>query len=67
LIGEGQDGDEYRHQCLVRYVIKMRLQNRDDAHKFFKGWNEKHPKSCLEADVKDQWTKGNRGNYGEWK
>jgi hypothetical protein len=51
----------------VRHVIKKRLQNRDDAHKFFNGWNEKHPQSILEADVRDQWAKGNKGNYGDWK
>ena len=64
---EGRGEDEHRHRCLVRHVIKKRLQNRDDAHKFFNGWNEKHPKSILEADVRDQWAKGNKGNYGDWK
>ena len=75
---EGQGADEHRHRCLVLEVIKMRLKNRDSAYRWFngydddlgkrhKGWNELHPKSRLEADVKDQWAKGNRGNTGEWK
>ena len=75
---EGEGEDEHRHRCLVREIIKMRIQNRDSAYRWFngyvdergkrhKGWNELHPKSRLESDVRDQWTKGNRGNTGEWK
>jgi hypothetical protein len=75
---EGKGNDELRHRCLVRWVIKKRLQDRDGAYRWLngyrdnmgqykKGWNELHPKSILEADVRDQWTKGNRGNEGEWK
>jgi hypothetical protein len=26
-----------------------------------------HPTSTLDADVIDQWKKGNRGSPGEWK
>jgi hypothetical protein len=66
------------HRCLVRWVIKRRIQDRDAAHRWItghtdhtgrrnKGWNELHPKSTLEQDVRDQWVKGNRGNEGEWK
>ena len=75
---EGEGEDEHRHRCLVRHVITMRIENRDSAHrwlhgysdesgKYRKGWNELHPKSRLEEDVRDQWAKGNRGNQGEWK
>lgn len=75
---EGKGEDEDRHRCLVRWVIQKRLQDRDGAYKWLKGyrdhlgqykkgWNELHPKSRLEADVREQWTKGNRGNEGEWK
>jgi len=75
---EGQADDEHRHRCLVRWLIKKRIQNRDDAYIWLngevddrgrhqKGWNELHPKSRLEADVREQWTKGNQGTEGEWK
>ena len=75
---EGKGTDEHRHRCLVRHVIKMRLESRDSAFRwlkgyvdrvgrYHKGWNELHPKSRLEADVRHQWEKGNRGNTGEWK
>lgn len=56
----------------------MRIHNRDGAYKWFngytdsygkykKGWNELHPGSTLESDVRAQWTLGNRGEYGNWK
>jgi len=75
---EGQGEDEHRHRCLVREIIRMRMQDRAKAHrwlnggtdnagKYHKGWNELHPRSILERDVRDQWSKGNRGEIGEWK
>jgi hypothetical protein len=56
----------------------MRIKDRDGAYRWLrgysdhggrwkKGWNELHPESNLEKDVRDQWIKGNRGNTGEWK
>lgn len=76
--GEGEGEDTERHRCLVRYVIRRRLEDRDGAHRFLygyrdesgryhKGWNDLHPKSRLQRDVLDQWKKGNRGEKGEWK
>jgi hypothetical protein len=69
---------EHMHRCLVREVIKMRIKDRNGAHrwlngylgdrgKWIKGWNELHPESTLEEDVRQQWLLGNRGNEGEWK
>ena len=69
---------EHMYRCLVREVIKMRIKNRDSAYRWLngyvndsgryqKGWNELHPESSLEKDVRDQWIKGNRGQTGEWK
>ena len=68
----------HRHRCLVRWVIKLRIQDRNHAHRwlngyhddrgrFVKGWNDLHPESRLKQDVVDQWNKGNRGDEGEWK
>lgn len=69
---------EHMHRCLVRWVIKMRIKDRDGAYRWLrgysdstgrwkKGWNDLHPKSTLEDDVRDQWNKGNRGEHGDWK
>jgi hypothetical protein len=69
--------DEYRHQCLVRWIIRKRLEDKDAAHRFLhgyhengkhkNGWNDLHPESTLERDSIDQWNLGNRGKDGEWK
>ena len=77
-MSEGEGDDEHRHRCLVRYVIQLRLEDRNAAHqwlygyrdgigKLHKGWNELHPESKLDEDVKQQWKLGNRGTTGEWK
>ena len=52
---------------LVREVIRMRLEDRNKAHDFLRMWEKNHNDTKLRADVKDQWTKGNRGQKGEWK
>jgi len=55
----------------------MRVRSRDEAHRFLsgwtkpdgkwqKGWNEQHPGSALEADVREQWRRGSKGRPGEW-
>lgn len=74
---EGEGGDEHRHRCLVRWVIKKRIEDRDAAYRFLrgymdsksynKGWNVRHPWSRLEQDVMSQWGKGNRGADGDWR
>jgi len=72
------DVEKYKYRCLVREVIKMRIRDRDEAYKFLagwvrpngswqKGWNELHPSSTLEQDIKQQWKLGNRGEHGDWK
>ena len=76
--GEGEGADEHRHRCLVRWVIQRRIADRGGAYRWLrghvdnlgrriKGWNDLHPGSRLEQDVRDQWAKGNRGERGEWK
>ena len=77
IFNEGQGDDEFRHQCLVRQVLRWRVTDRDLAHQFLNGWtkngkwvagwNERHPKSILERDVREQWKRGNRGENGDWK
>lgn len=64
---EGEGEDQARHRSLVAWVIRMRLNDRDKAVRWLKGWNDKHPGSILERDVLSQWHKGNRGQPGDWK
>lgn len=55
-----------KHQCLVRWVIARRVQNRDAALSFLVKWEDKHKDKILRRDVTDQWNKGNRGRDDEW-
>jgi hypothetical protein len=59
--------DEYRHQCLVRYVIRWRIKNRTEALKFLNDWEKKHKNKRLEEDVRRQWFRGNRGKHNDWR
>ena len=63
---EGEGSDKYRHQCMVRHVLKMREKDRNEALVFLARWDEKHPGSILSRDVKTQWARGNRGVHGTW-
>lgn len=59
--------DEYRHQCLVRYVIRWRIKNRKEALKFLADWEKRHKDKRLEEDVRRQWFRGNRGKHNDWR
>lgn len=61
---------EYRHQCEVRQVLKWRKEDRSHALDYLEAVKKKRGASAgeqLERDVKDQWTKGNRGEHGDWR
>ena len=59
--------EEYRHQCLVRYVIRWRIKNRKEALKFLADWEKKHKDKRLDEDVRRQWFRGNRGKHNDWR
>lgn len=59
--------EEYRHQCLVRYVIRLRVKNRQEAIDFLKAWEKKHKDTKLEEDVRKQWFRGSRGQHNDWR
>ena len=74
---EGEGDDEHRHRCLVRYILRWRVKDRDAVHKWLngytdengrwkKGWNELHKDSILERDVRKQWSLKNFGENDEW-
>lgn len=61
------NSDEYRHQCLVRYVIQMRIKDRKDAVAFLSKWETTHKTKKLEDDVRKEWLLGNRGKPNDWR
>ena len=62
------DEEPYRHQCEVRYWIKLRKEK--GLQEFRRvvetyGLNSRRP--SVMRDLQDQWLKGNRGEKGLWK
>lgn len=63
--------ETWKHQCLVRWILKRRAQSKEagrielfgDGKKWL-GWKVKDPK--VYEDVLKQWRLGNRGKQGEW-
>ena len=59
--------EEYRHQCLVRYVIRWRIKDRKEALRFLSKWEKDHKDKRLDEDVRRQWFRGNRGKHNDWR
>lgn len=67
--------EEFKHQCLVRWVLKRRVDDHHDrtsgAKDFLAAWEQKHKASPdvgqLRLDVMSQWSRGNRGKDGDWR
>lgn len=60
---------EFRHQCLVRWVLALRVRDRIAARDFLDSWEQKHKtaNSQLRQDAMSQWRRGNRGKHGDWR
>ena len=62
-----EDLEFERHKAEVRYVISLRIKDRNEAIEYLKKVREKRKTNKLERDVIDQWSRGNRGEKGEWR
>ena len=60
--------EQERHRCEVRYVLQLRVQDRNKAMEYLSLVREKRKEKAkkLEDDCKVQWNLGNRGEKGEW-
>ena len=61
--------EEHRHQCEVRYVLKLRVQDRNKAMEYLSLVREKRKEKAnkLEDDCRKQWELGSRGDKGDWR
>ena len=59
--------EEFRHQCEVRYVLKLRLKGRQPMLDYFEEVKKWRNLDKLEKDSREQWNKNNRGNEGDWR
>ena len=62
------DLEDERHRAEVRYVLQLRVQDRNKAMEYLSLVREKRKEKAkkLEDDCKVQWNLGNRGEKGEW-
>ena len=60
--------EQERHKCEARYVLQLRVQDRNKAMEYLSLVREKRKEKAkqLEDDCKVQWNLGNRGEKGEW-
>ena len=56
---------EHKHRCAVRLLYKWREEW--GLAKFREYLSNYKLDSQLLTDFADQWTKGNKGNQGEWR
>ncbi len=64
------NSEDWRHQCEVRYVLRLRVRSQADAYDYLEKVKVKrrlNAYSRLRNDCADQWAKGNRGAYGDWR
>ena len=64
-----EDLELERHRCEVRYVLQLRVQDRNKAMEYLALVREKRKEKAkqLEDDCKAQWNLGNRGDKGDWR
>lgn len=64
------NSEEWRHQCEVRAVLRMRVRSQAEAYDYLETVKEKRGLNAynrLKNDCAAQWAKGNRGEHGDWR
>lgn len=60
--------DEYRHRCEVRYVLAWMRRDARGARQYLAQVGRLSPRATwLAQECAVQWTKGNRGRWGDWR
>ncbi len=61
--------EQERHRCEVRYVLQLRVQDRNKAMEYLSLVREKRKEKAkqLEDDCRKQWELGSRGEKGDWR
>lgn len=64
-----EDLEFERHRAEVRYVLQLRVQDRNKAMEYLSLVREKRKEKAnkLELDCRKQWELGSRGDKGDWR
>lgn len=64
---DGNQYETYRHQCEVRWCLKMRKEfGKSWLIKYLNSITNKQRQDKLRIDIWNQWTLGNRGEDKTW-
>ena len=61
------NSEEHRHRCEVRTVLRWRVEDRNKALEYLSLAKKKRNTEKLEVDCREQWSRGNRGEIGDWR
>ena len=61
-----EDLETERHKAEVRQVLRWRVEDRNKALEYLSLAKKKRNTEKLEVDCREQWSRGNRGEIGEW-
>ncbi len=60
-----------RHRCLIRWILALTASNgKKAASDFLDRVAKRHGDiyvDSLRKELRNQWTKGNRGQWGDWR
>ena len=61
--------EQERHRCEVRYVLQLRVKDRNKAMEYLSLVREKRKEKAkqLEDDCRKQWELGSIGDKGDWR
>lgn len=64
----GNTDEEYRHQCEVRYWIKLRKEKGlQEFRRLISTYGLGDRRPSVMRDIQDQFVKGNSGKEGDWR
>ena len=65
---DGMTDETYRHQCEVRYWIKLRKEKGlQEFRRLISTYELGSRRPSVMRDIQDQYIKGNTGNKGDWR
>jgi len=64
------DTETHRHRCEVRHILKMRTKSQEAALAYIDKVIARRGKESgqrLREDCSKQWSRGSRGEWGDWR
>jgi len=62
--------EQHRHRCEVRHLLKLQAEQGTEPVSQYLGGLKKRGAAAVQRlrhDGKEQWSRGNRGAWGDWR